>query len=165
MARLFIAVWPTRDIVDTLSALPRIDQPGVRWTTAEQWHVTLRYFGKVEESAAVAALESVCATPAVATVGPSVQRLGDDVVIAPIEGLDPLADAVRTATADVGEPVDPRPFRGHFTLARQRGGGDCSLDGHLVGAEFRVDELTLVRSVLHSDGATYVSVAAKELTA
>jgi 2'-5' RNA ligase len=165
VARLFIAVWPTRGIIDTLSALPRIDQPGVRWTTAEQWHVTLRYFGKVEESAAVAALESVSATPAVATVGPSVQRLGDDVVIAPIEGLDPLADAVRTATADVGEPVDPRPFRGHLTLARPRRGGECTLEGHPIEAEFRVDELALVRSVLHSAGATYVIVTTKHLTA
>ena len=38
MARLFVAVWPPDDVVAELAALPRPDQPGLRWTTPDQWH-------------------------------------------------------------------------------------------------------------------------------
>ena len=37
MARLFVAVRPTPEVVAWLSALERPAVPGVRWSTPEQW--------------------------------------------------------------------------------------------------------------------------------
>jgi 2'-5' RNA ligase len=47
-ARLFVAVWPPAGVVETLQALERPDIPRLRWTTPEQWHVTLRFLGSFE---------------------------------------------------------------------------------------------------------------------
>ena len=48
MARLFVAVWPSADVLDALERLPRPPLAGARWTTRRQWHVTVRYFGVVD---------------------------------------------------------------------------------------------------------------------
>ncbi len=34
MPRLFVAVWPPDEILDEIAALPRADEPGVRWTAS-----------------------------------------------------------------------------------------------------------------------------------
>ena len=59
MPRLFVAVWPPDEVLDAIAALPRADEPGVRWTRRDQWHVTLRFLGSAEIEAAVAALHTV----------------------------------------------------------------------------------------------------------
>ena len=48
MRRLFVAVWPPASLTDQLRGLARPQQTGLRWTTEDQWHVTLRFFGGVE---------------------------------------------------------------------------------------------------------------------
>jgi 2'-5' RNA ligase len=53
--RLFVAVRPPDDILDAVAALPRPTHPGVRWTARDQWHVTLRFLGEVEDPTPVAA--------------------------------------------------------------------------------------------------------------
>ncbi|MEA2686121.1 MAG: hypothetical protein QOE93_1316, partial [Actinomycetota bacterium] len=54
-ARLFVAVWPPAPLLDAVAALDRPAVPGLRWTGREQWHVTLRFLGAVEDVAAVVA--------------------------------------------------------------------------------------------------------------
>lgn len=159
MPRLFIAVWPPPEIVAVLRDLPRVEADGVRFTTEDRWHATLRFLGDVDLDTARAAIGRVRFARTTATVGPAVTRLGAGVVIAPVAGLDAVAATVRGATAAIGEPVDPRPFRGHLTLARQRRGDRCSLDGAPIRGTFPVDEIALVRSDLRSDGARYTTVA------
>ncbi len=88
-------------------------------------------------------------------MGPASQALSRSVLSIPVTGLDPLADAVRDATAAIGEPPDPRPFRGHLTLARLRRGSAGTLAGAAFSASFPVDEVTVVRSDLHPHGARY----------
>ena len=163
MPRLFIAAWPSAEILDLLSALPRVDEPGVRFTTADQWHLTLRFLGDVELDEATAALTSVEAEPATATVGPVVVPLGPRVIVAPVAGLDAIAAAVREATSAIGEPVDARPFAGHITLARARSPGSCRLIGTQVAGRFVVDEIALIESELHADGARYTTRASSQL--
>ena len=46
--RLFLAVWPSPEVVDVLRALPRPDTPGVRWSTEDQWHVTVEFLGECD---------------------------------------------------------------------------------------------------------------------
>jgi len=164
VARLFIAVWPPPSVVELLRALPRDEAPGLRWTTPEQWHATLRYFGDVDEVAAVAAFEMVEAEAAIAVVGPTVERLDAGVIVAPIVGLDALAGAVHARTAGLGEPPHPAGFRGHLTLARQRVEAPCSADGVSLHDSFAVTEIALVRSSLHAAGARYVTLARRPLS-
>lgn len=159
MARLFVAVWPPPPVVDAIAALPREPVDGVRYTTRDQWHATLRFLGECAEDEAEAALAAARLPRVTVTVGPAVERLRPDVVVLPVAGLDPVAAAVRAATAEIGEPIDPQPFAGHLTVARQRRGDGCSLDGAALTATFAVAEVALVRSTLHADGARYENVA------
>jgi 2'-5' RNA ligase len=158
-ARLFVAAWPPDDVLDTIAALDRPPDPGVRYTTRDQWHVTLRFLGTCDLDAATAAFARIDGAAAVAQLGPAVARLGRSAVVVPVAGLDALAAAVMTATAGVGEPPDPRPFTGHLTIARLRHRPACRVAGQPVRATFPVAELHLVRSELHPRGARYTTIA------
>jgi 2'-5' RNA ligase len=143
--------------------LARPDVPGLRWTTADQWHVTLRFLGPVgDPRPALAALESIDPEGAAARLGPSVERFGDRILHVPVAGLDHLAAAVVAATAGIGRPADDRPFRGHITLARPRGGRRVDL-GPLtnarITAEWPVAAVTLVASTTLPEGARYEIVS------
>src|SRR4029453_17415359 len=107
-----------------ISALPRPERVGVRWTRRDQWHVTLRFLGRVEQPAqAAAALASIDVPRTEAVLGPDVTRLGRGVVCVEVHGLEEVAAAVVNATAAVGRPPEKRPFHGHLTLARVKSGG------------------------------------------
>jgi 2'-5' RNA ligase len=165
VARLFVAVQPPDDVLDVLEALERPIESGVRYTTREQWHVTLRFLGEADVAQAVDALDSLDAAPTTAVLGPLVSKLGRAVVVAPVGGLDDVARRVGEATAAVGEPVDPRPFAGQLTIARLRRRGACRIAGAPVSAQFPVDELHLVRSELDPGGARYEQISSRRLVA
>ncbi len=95
--------------------------------------------------------------------------LGSHVLALPVTGLDKLAGAVRLATASIGM-AETRPFRGHLTLARSkrplgRGVSVASLASYsselarMEGGEWTVEQVALVRSTLHPQGAEYETVA------
>ncbi len=158
--RAFVAVWPSPTVVSQLAAIDRPTAPGVRWTTRDKWHVTLRFLGQVPEEAlaevgqALSRLEAPGAVTAVA--GPGVERLGISVLCVPVAGVDELAARVVALTAAIGEAVDPRPFRGHLTVARAgRGVSLRTLTGAPFLAAWPVDEVTLVASTRDPDGARY----------
>ena len=163
MPRLFVAAALPDDVLDRIEALPRPDEPGVRWTTRPQWHVTVRFLGEADLDEAIAALAGLVAPVAVAELGPVVSRLGRNVVCLPVAGLDELAAAVGAATAVVGEPVDPRPFAGHVTLARLRNRAACGVTGTRFEASFAVTEVQLVRSSLTATGPVYTVEARRPL--
>lgn len=149
-----------------LDAVARPEVPSVRWTTPEQWHVTLRFLGEVGEEEVPdlhAALGGVAGhqPPARVELGPATTRLGPQVLVVPVAGLDGLAAAVTEATARFGEPPGPRPFSGHLTLARGRGRSPvpARIAGHPLAATWAADGLCLVRSLLGSRGATYEMLA------
>jgi RNA 2',3'-cyclic 3'-phosphodiesterase len=155
MRRLFVAVWPSPEVMAGLMSLPRPPEQGVRWVPPEQWHVTLRFLGDADPDDALAALSGASLPAATAELGPRVSRLGRAVVVVPVAGLDPLADAVRDVTAAVGEPPDPRGFTGHLTLARLRHRGACRLTGTAVAERFVAHEVALVASEPSSTGPVY----------
>jgi 2'-5' RNA ligase len=134
----------------------------VRWVPPQQWHVTLRFLGEVDEATAVSAMSALDAPRATAAIGPRVSRLGRDVVCLPVTGLDELAAAVLDATAGLGEPVR-RPFVGHLTLGRLRHRAACGLTGTPVDLVVPVDEVVLVRSRLTTEGAVHEQVQAVSL--
>ena len=145
--RLFVAVWPPRDVVDALTTIPRPELAGVRWTTPAQWHVTVRFLGEVpaaDVEATVATWQAVAAGLARRTVraGPATACFGRSVLLAPVQGLEDVVDA------------------GHLTLARGKGRTDLRrIAGEPFDATWTVDELTLVRSDTKSSGAVYDVIA------
>lgn len=164
--RLFVAVGLPDDVLSLVDALPRPGVVGVRWTTRAQWHVTLRFLGRVDDALVddvVGALRSVEVPPgAVATLGPATARFGQRVVQVPVDGLGALAARVVEATASFGEAPEDRPFRGHLTLARVgRGAGRVDLRplcGAAISAAWPVTGFELYSSELHPHGARYTVV-------
>lgn len=165
VSRLFVAVWPPPAVVDLLHGLPRADGPRLRWTTPDQWHITLRFLGDVDEDAAVDLLAAVDGRRCAVELGPAVTRLGTDLVVAPVRGLDALAAAVWAVHPGLGAAPHADGFRGHLTVARQRGGGTTAADDASIAASFLVDEIALVRSELLPEGARYTTVTRRRLPA
>ena len=180
--RLFVAVDVPTEVGDVLAELERPVVEGLRWTTRDQWHVTLQFLGEVEEpapvAAAIATLPSVLEAtdsgdgplaehPVEALLGPVTAWFpGRRVLHVPVRGFDLLATAISRSLADVvGEedveaagPADARPaFFGHLTLARQRGRrpGPARLAGVPVHAEWTVEAVSLMGSTLGPGGAVY----------
>ncbi|MBA3654935.1 MAG: RNA 2',3'-cyclic phosphodiesterase [Actinobacteria bacterium] len=156
--RLFVAAWPPDEVMRSLAALDRPEIPGLRWTTPDQWHVTLRFFGDCGVEKATAALSTVDAAPTTAVLGPATGRLGPELLQVPVAGLDDVAGNVVAATRHVGLAPPDRPFRGHLTVARarpRRGVDLRSFCGVALAGEWAVEEITLVASRLHPQGARY----------
>lgn len=159
MARLFVAVVPPPEVLDLVAGLPRAERRGVRWTTRDQWHVTLRFLGEADPDEARDALAGVRAPACEAVLGPRVGRLGSHVLVVPVQGLDVVAADVVACTAHLGKPPDSRPFFGHLTLARLKGSPACGLTDTEVRARWPVSSVALVESHLHPTGARYEIVA------
>lgn len=155
MPRLFVAALPDDATRAVLDALPRPEEPGVRWVPPDQWHVTLRFLGDADPVAVSRSLDASPLPRATARLGPVVSRFGRSTVVLPVAGLDELAAAVRAATAAVGPPPDPRPFAGHLTLARLRHRAACGVAGARCSSVFDVDEVVLVASDLRPEGAVH----------
>ena len=132
----------------------------MRWTTRDQWHVTLRFLGPVPavEPVAEALAGMRPAGPATAVLGPAVSRFGQRILHVPVGGLDAVAAVVVAATVGVGRPPEDRPFRGHVTLARVVKHGKVDLRplaGASVAGEWEVGAVCLVESRLSPAGARY----------
>jgi 2'-5' RNA ligase len=163
VARLFVAVVPPDEVLDRVAALRRPDVSGLRWTTRDQWHVTLRFLGQVDDAdAATRVLEQMALSRCEARLGPEVGRFGRQILHVPVAGLGELAAAVVGATAAIGEPPEDRAFNGHVTLARtgsRRSVDLRALTGEPVDGVWSVDEVELVESHLHRRGARYETIA------
>jgi 2'-5' RNA ligase len=142
----------------------------VRWSTRDQWHVTLRFFGELAAAEVSRALEllaqAAASLPGRAPLevlgGPATRFMGPGLIIWPVDGLAVAAAAVETATAGIGQPPPDRRFVGHLTIARGRRGTDLRRARHLLqplAASWLVSSLSLVQSELHRDGARYREIA------
>ena len=157
MSRLFVAVWPAADVVETLVHLSRVDRPGVRWLGPEHWHVTLRFLGEADEAVAAARLDELVAAPCSARLGAPIGRLGRTALIVPVSGLDQLAAMVAQVLVGVGKEEE-RPFFGHLTLARLKNVPACALVEGSVQGRWDVDRVALVRSERTAEGSRYETV-------
>jgi RNA 2',3'-cyclic 3'-phosphodiesterase len=161
LPRLFVAVWPPPALIVGLRGLDRPQRPGLRWTTEDQWHVTLRFLGQVDEAVegplrtGLAGMAAV-AGPTAVEAGPAPRALGSGVWVLPVEGLGPLARSVAAATAGIGPEPTNRRFRGHVTLARaRRPSALAGLDTPPMSERWTVREISLVCSELRPHGAEY----------
>jgi RNA 2',3'-cyclic 3'-phosphodiesterase len=144
--RLFVGVWPSEDVLDAIEAMPRTGE--ARWTGRDQWHVTLRFLGEVEDPTPwIERVHAVASQfpPRTVTLGPETKMLGRDVLVIPASGLDDVAGAL----------TDER-FRGHLTLARR---AQRSLAGTPITAAWELRDIALVRSHLGGGPARYETIA------
>ena len=158
MPRLFVAGWPPDDVLDRVAALERPAIEGLRWTGADQWHITLRFLGETDVTPVTAALRGVDVAAARAQLGPAIGRFDHRVLHLPVRGLEGLARAVVAATATLGRPPDDRPFRGHLTLARVTKNARVDLrrlTGVPLEATWEATSFCLVESRLSPAGSHY----------
>jgi 2'-5' RNA ligase len=172
--RLFAAIVPPADAVEHLDAFlePRRDSAsrgsGIRWTLAEQFHVTLAFLPSVPDHlvdeygdrladglaripvpvvslAGPVAFPDAAGTRALA-VGVMPETEGADVV------LERMAGRARNAAVTVGTEVDGQRFRPHVTIARLRRPADTTSWVRLLetytGPEWPVLEATVFASHL-----------------
>ena len=163
MARLFAALWPSAEVVDQLKELGRPNIDGLRWTTEDQWHVTLQFLGEGDPNAMAAKMAGARWTtrPLDVRLGPEVTLLGKEIVCLPASapGLEKLARQVSEVT---GVRRTNR-FKGHLTLARARNKVPKTtlegLKGTQLEASWTAEQLALVRSTLNPGGARYETIA------
>jgi RNA 2',3'-cyclic 3'-phosphodiesterase len=169
MIRLFAAIAVPEEIG---AGLTRRQQglPGARWRPAEAFHVTLRFFGEVDEARADdvdAELGRVGGAPltlALEGVG-SFQDGGDIHAVwaglAPNEELRLLAKRCESAARRAGLAPDRRAWRAHVTLAYLRRAEPARvaawIQGHnlLQSPSFHVSSFGLYSSHLGAEGASY----------
>jgi 2'-5' RNA ligase len=180
VARAFVAVVPPREVLDAVGkvswramhrprelALPRLWSP--RWTTRDQWHLTLQFLGaRVDLDGATSLLASVRGSPVTTRLGglggfPTAKR-ANVLWIGATEGareLGALAATVANAMMPIAGDPDALPFHPHLTLARLGRHGDLRAAvaalprPEPVGPRWTVDRIVLFESVTASTGAQY----------
>lgn len=166
-SRVFAAVpVPGEARVDLTDRLSGLGIPG-RVVPAENWHITLRFLGKVDPVSYQRFLHGM--TP-VSGLGTFRIRLGQvgafpnpkkaAVVWAGIESgaedLGRMATLAEEAVAAAGLPAEERPFHPHLTLSRVRPPVDVGgLVGEEIGVGWRCDRVVVYRSVHGRGGARY----------
>jgi 2'-5' RNA ligase len=160
--RLFLAVPVPESIADRLLAL-EADVPGAAWRSAEQYHLTLRFIGDVDEATARdidTELGRIIASPfeiALSGVGsfggkePSALWAG---VSAPPD-LARLVTACETAVRNAGLPPESRKYKPHVTLAYLNGTLDHEVARFLSdAAEFRTASFPVDHFCMYASRAT-----------
>jgi 2'-5' RNA ligase len=169
MIRLFAAIA----IPDEIGAgLVRRQQglPGARWRPTDAFHITLRFFGEVDEARADdldAELATITLAPmTVALAGVGSFQDGDDIhaVWAGVAGDAPLrrlANRCERAARRAGLAPDKRAWKPHVTLAYLRHAEPARvaawIQGHnlLKSPAFTVGSFGLYSSRLGSEGSRY----------
>jgi 2'-5' RNA ligase len=183
--RLFVGVtaperWQTAISDWRRKVQSRFSDDFGRWTSESNLHLTLRFFGSVEEDQVVAIakhLQQVASTSkpfslAAAPLGcfpnasrPRIFWLG---LLGATDALVELESQIRTATAEFGQPPEDRPFHPHLTLARLKQPTRQDRD-HLAELirkptpievpDWQIRELELIRSQPGPQGSTYTTLA------
>jgi 2'-5' RNA ligase len=169
MIRLFAAV-PVPDEIAQGLARRQTGLEGARWRTAEQLHLTLRFFGEVREDVARdldSELAGVGGRPFdIVLKGAGAFGEGRDVHaiwagVAASPELKRLAKACETAARRAGLKPERRNFRPHVTLAYLRHADPekvaawIQANNLLQSPPIRVERFGLYSSFLASEGAQY----------
>jgi 2'-5' RNA ligase len=155
----------------------------VSWVAVENFHVTLKFLGEIDEARVAPVIEAFTAAvarhaPFTIDVGglgafPSATRAR--VLWAGIGAgagaLGALAATVETALAAIGFPREERAFSPHITLGRVRDPRRLPALAEALAAgaaarfgQVKVDEVALMRSDLSPRGARYTPLAGCRLS-
>ena len=172
---VFLCLLPEGEAVGALAALERPARDGVRYEPPERLHVTLRYFGDLDESTISALAETTAEVASLSgevaiELGPATERLGrDGTLVLPAAGAAPLAALVDQVLATTGLdrrlPDRDESFFGHLTVARLR--RRAALSDDLLGASFSssfvATSIHLIDSVPSEQGRRYRHVVDERL--
>ena len=163
--RLFIAILlpPVLQPAVSAAASHLHERMGVRLLPAENYHLTLRFIGDADETAAKKmgdALASVRFAPFTvrlrgAGAYPSVHFPRAIFISGESEGAKMLADSIEVALSPFN--LKKEKFSVHLTIARSKGAGDIGEFLQKTGevGSFEVKSVALMKSVLLPQGAAY----------
>jgi RNA 2',3'-cyclic 3'-phosphodiesterase len=145
--RLFAAIPIPEEIAERLSSL-EVETPGAFWRAREQYHLTLRFFGGINEAVArdldhelgliLEAPFEIRLAGAGSFGGREPSALWAGVEAPPV--LARLASACERAAQRAGLPPEPRRFKPHVTLAYCHGTRDRdAADFQQFAGGFRTD--------------------------
>jgi 2'-5' RNA ligase len=131
--RLVAAIDPPPDVVGSLAAALPVDDR-LRWVPTDQWHITLAFYGEVDD-VTVPDLEERLRRAAARTAPLRLSLAGSGAfpsatrparvlwcgIAGDRTGLIRLAERATASAKRCDIPVDERAFRPHMTLARVRG--------------------------------------------
>ncbi|MBN1351281.1 RNA 2',3'-cyclic phosphodiesterase [candidate division KSB1 bacterium] len=178
--RIFIAIAIPAEIktrIDDLQSALKGFRSRISWTKPDNVHLTLKFLGDVEKQsieAVSAAIDSACtgAAPFELSVqgtgafpnsrAPRVLWVGFE---GELEKLFDLQKHVERELAAIGLPEETRKFSAHLTIGRVK-----SLSGIqpvmqtlaasvFDGGKFVVNQVDVMQSVLHRDGAIYTRLS------
>ena len=171
MIRLFTALSLPDDVADTL-ARRQSGLPGAKWRERDQLHLTLAFYGEIDERRAddlAAELNRAAAGGPFEFELRGVGAFGDAhrshtlwAGVEPNERLSVLAGRCRAAGERAGVTMEKRDYRPHVTLAylKPQTSPDrvgAWITGHnlLHSPPIRVDRFGLWSSILTHDGSRY----------
>jgi len=171
--RLFVGVAVDGAVKETLERLTlrlRAKDDGLRWSTPDQWHVTLVFLGEVEDEARERLLPEL-ARVRQPELSLRINGLGvferTGILYAEVEvspELLRLYEAAAAAVRNAGLAVEERPYRAHVTLARSRNRDGRKTIARLrraaeqqrLSARWQAQEVLLYESQLSPGGSRYV---------
>lgn len=165
--RTFIALELPAPFIDEAAALARGLKRAVdgRFLPRDSYHLTLAFLGDIDEAQsrdAIDAIDSACGALSPARLHADglgkFGRVGDATLwlsLAADPTLTALAEAVRAQLDDRGLSFDAKPFRPHITLARRARLPKGALPPLAFPADAQADAVTLFKSTLSADGASY----------
>ena len=181
VGRAFVAVFPPDSVVDALDARLASARAsagpsaaGLRWSPRADWHVTLRFAGRVGDVERLVEEVAVAATVASPVAG--VQLTGAGAFPKPRNGsvlwvgvaespaLAALAAMVERACVEAGLAPDDRAFNPHVTVARRGRARDLrplvdAIGPAPVGDRWTATEVRLMASDTRPAGAVYTELA------
>ena len=178
MPRIFTGLELPADVVQALSML-RGGLPGARWIEPENYHLTLRFIGDVDDALAheVASLLGKVRRPALELRFDGLSSFGGRRPRAVIATLEPMQDLMDLQAEHerlmqrVGLEPEGRKYMPHVTLARLRDSSSRRVADYLATRAFiaplpfRVSRFVLFSSRASVGGGPYVVEAAYPLAA
>lgn len=170
MVRLFAALSIPLEVAETLKRR-QSGLPGARWRPEDALHVTLAFYGEMDERTAdevASELARVTGEPfdielsGVGAFGEGHRTHAIWAGVAPNDRLNVLAGRCRAAGERAGLTLEKRAYRPHVTLAYLKPQADPDrigawITGHnlLHSPAFWIDRFGLYSSVLTHDGSRY----------
>lgn len=169
MIRLFLGLDLPPDCRGRLAAACS-GLPGVRWIRPENFHITLRFIGEVDETRAEEIAESMsrlshpAVDVAISNLGVSGGSHRAHTLWAEVEATPPLRDLqtrVERLVVAAGCPPEPRRFHPHVTLAKVKNAPHERLQDFVhanslaARCAFTADAVILFSSLLSRDGSLY----------
>ena len=172
MPRLFTGLDIPQSVAEGLMSI-RGGLSGARWITPDNYHITLRFIGDIDDGTAhdiYAILGRVTRAPIPLTIE-GITVFGGDrpralvAKIAPTSALMELQSEHERLMRRIGLPPEPRKYTPHITLARLRDTSPfelanfLSVIGHVPSMRFVADAFNVYSSRSSTGGGLYVTEA------